>query len=713
MPSPPLLSTVKEGMVGVWHKMSREFEFLEKNGANAELIRVLRELAKQDDIASYHALAALDEITEGLDHEQTDLLRRKVILDDLAWMVEDGYYDNDQPMPFNFTPERLAAALAKIDGSIEIDAWVADAGVADAIRKRGEAWATIKGDYVDSMEAVGFKVGEKLRNPNYYRHQVIDHAMLKADLEDKRAWEKVVEGIKKAPSSMKLPTQRGFLKGRQGKEHTYNTHYLEAEYEVMAQMIFDKKIAEVILLVKDQYNIMDDLKSKAKRHNDAVVMQIFERMAEAMNVQMPLGAGMDEVRQLTGADLYRRTLNVQMAIGFDKLGKLAMSGVLDTGSDGEWTHVVASLAEQAQMREATSGISDEEVDPMAFATTDTVDTPDIIAYAAWLLNDRKGSAGSGAAAMIFKGMAYKKSKMKEMLGTINQFKTWRDFQPEGYVEFYPRESSMFAMAHTVKEGVAEKLLEDELEKAEVTIADLTRVLTVWKREPYIVPVEVAATLESMAPKEPSFWLRPFMWITRKWMGPRRFVKYSIRNQTGDVDAVIAGDHTLLTTKRGRSMISRAARELATSLFRGRRLSGDQLDWFERGGSGTTMRAQELKEVGTLRVFRERFSRGTNDQDGLALLLEYVKKPFSGYMDVVGAVGDWREGMLRYAAYLHYLESMRGNSGVPHNFGASRPDEIMGLADYKDRAFKLSNELLGAYDSIGEFGKAMRRGPIPF
>jgi hypothetical protein len=53
------------------------------------------------------------------------------------------------------------------------------------------------------------------------------------------------------------------------------------------------------------------------------------------------------------------------------------------------------------------------------------------------------------------------------------------------------------------------------------------------------------------------------------------------------------------------------------------------------------------------------------------------------------------------------------TGTPKNFGASIPDEIMGLQDIRDRAYFLSNDLLGAYDRISVFGRALREHLFPF
>ena len=74
---------------------------------------------------------------------------------------------------------------------------------------------------------------------------------------------------------------------------------------------------------------------------------------------------------------------------------------------------------------------------------------------------------------------------------------------------------------------------------------------------------------------------------------------------------------------------------------------------------------------------------------------------------------WRENLLRYAAYLAYKQDIENNEGTPSSWGASLKDEVMSLDDVRDKAYKMSNELLGAYDQVSEFGRQLRDLAIPF
>ena len=106
-----------------------------------------------------------------------------------------------------------------------------------------------------------------------------------------------------------------------------------------------------------------------------------------------------------------------------------------------------------------------------------------------------------------------------------------------------------------------------------------------------------------------------------------------------------------------------------------------------------------------------FSRFVDNQGGI---LKLPEKAWKKYWQTARMSTDFREAILRYANYLEYLEQMKANpAGRPKNFGASIPEEIMALKDIKDRAFMLSNQLLGAYDQVGVIGQKLRNYLIPF
>ena len=122
------------------------------------------------------------------------------------------------------------------------------------------------------------------------------------------------------------------------------------------------------------------------------------------------------------------------------------------------------------------------------------------------------------------------------------------------------------------------------------------------------------------------------------------------------------------------------------------------------------RAQENQES---RELTQKFSKIKN---ALGVPIEWVQKFFS----LEHGFTEMREHLLRFACYLDYKQQMETNkdkngnlTGRPSNWGASIEEEVMAIDDIKERAFKMSNELLGAYDQISEVGKQLRDMLIPF
>ena len=193
--------------------------------------------------------------------------------------------------------------------------------------------------------------------------------------------------------------------------------------------------------------------------------------------------------------------------------------------------------------------------------------------------------------------------------------------------------------------------------------------------------------------------------------PTRFWKYSIRNITGDLDALLAGNPKALR------FVPRAISELFNAFYGDISNISPELKEFQaRGGAITIESVQELKNYKQFREFnkliKELDTRGKPAWKNLThstwnLIDRFIWSP-------IQKLSDFREQTLRYAAYLEYLHQMQNNeNGLPNNWGASNKDEVMSLDDIRDRAFKMANELLGAYDQVSETGQHIRNSLIPF
>jgi hypothetical protein len=285
---------------------------------------------------------------------------------------------------------------------------------------------------------------------------------------------------------------------------------------------------------------------------------------------------------------------------------------------------------------------------------------------------------------------------------------WHDAIPEGYVPWQAREGNVFYFADSIPANLAEQLTTGALEKTGISKDVIRKVLAVGKqRKELVVKEEIAETLDNLqiTPSQ-NVISRANKEILRKWkvwtlISPRRLAKYNIRNMTGDADAVFIGNPS--TFKK----TPQATKELYNVFAKGEDMPQTMQDWFDRGGMSSTLQVQEMGELNKLKIFIDLQERKFK---GKAVPMNLWK----GYWKKARLTTDFRESILRYSAYLDYLEQMQASpTGTPKNFGGSIPDEIMGLQDMRDRAYFLSNDLLGAYDRISVMGRALREHLIPF
>ena len=648
IPGDSFFSKVKEVFRDLYNKAHREYEHLPRNAEFAELRKDLLRLAKQKGVAGDKTLRMQQGITikfQGKPY-QFDVFRRYVILADLMEEMKAGH-----DLPFGFTEEKLEHEWARAE-----DAADKFPDIREAIIDRQRIWKAIIKDYTGNMRAIGFNVDKRFTKESYYRHQVIEYAKLKG---------RAVYGT---GQKLKTPASRGFLKQRGGSEMDINTNYLQAEYEIMAQMLYDVEVAKTIKAVDDNYNIQKRLKQEAKAANERAIEKIIEKQ--------------DERAALVEAGL--KSFKIKLGMSFGRLRKHAENEELWTGDNDEYREVVD------QFRDGVKSDLDDERNRLFRYLSDLLVRDDV---------------GSMEAATILKAVSQRREFIKEVLGV--NFKPWEDMIPEGYTAWQPREGNVFFMAETIPGHLAEKLFTDQVEQLGISKGDLNRALTIGgRRKEFVVKEEVAATLDNLvAENKDNLLSKVFSEPLRAWkvwqlLSPKRWFKYNFRNLSGDAEAVFIGNPAAF------KQLPRAVRELYEVFAGDKAMTPDMKDWFERGGMQTLLQVQELGEINNLKMFLKLQEK----KDSAAKL---PLKAWQGYWKAVRLSTDYREALLRYASYLEYLEQIKENGGQPKNFGASIRQEVMALKDTKDRAFKLSNELLGAYDEISVIGQGLRKYIAPF
>lgn len=291
-------------------------------------------------------------------------------------------------------------------------------------------------------------------------------------------------------------------------------------------------------------------------------------------------------------------------------------------------------------------------------------------------------------------------------------KSWRELIPEGYTDAWqPEKGNVFYWTMSVPEKLGESLM-DKAMKEEIPVEEawshFRRSLTLGgKKKRFCIPEELAKTLDNFGKRtEPTEIGKVARKLTKGWKqwvlhSHRRFPKYTLRNLTGDTEAALVGNPD------GFRFTPRAIKELFDVFAKGKEMSPEMKMWQDWGGFQMALNIQEIGEIKKADAFRRLYENKTT-AGGLA------KDVWLKYWQGTRMADSLRESVLRYANFLSYKDQMAKNpEGRPKNFGASNRDEIMAQNSIDARAFRLSNELLGPYNEIGQFGQMLRAGPIPF
>jgi len=668
------------------NKAFREFQHLPKNKEFAELRNALLKLQKQKGITSLKMSQRLKEVTKDLNKTDETDFAWKVILDDLmeevALQRERGTPEDEIGLPYGYTPETLEvdhiALNRHIDGNAEISA---------ALQRRKDLWNNLRSDYTRAMKIIGFDVSKHLTRDFYFRHQVLHYVN--------------VMGLFGSGERLRTPSYRSHLRPRTGASPDINADYLQAESEVVAQMLYDIEIARTIDSVNRHYNIQDELKGRALDINDTKMLQFFQELVSTLEVP-------PDKEPPTAEDLYKQVLNKKMAIGFDRLGQHAALGELPVGKEYQWEWLTIELADNWLENKAIKKELGKDWTNADRVVLGNKAADALIKYAAWVLKEHGGEPGSGAAATIFKGMNEKRKTIQETLG--KEYLEWRDMIPEGYTTWQPWEGTTFFMAHSVPETIAKQLLEGELEKIGITKDDLRKALTRGgRRREYVVKQEVADTLNELStPRMRGSLGNVHAYAIKRWkiwqlVSPRRFGKYNFRNLTGDAEAAYLGSPAIF------KHLKISFNELYQVFVEGKdpaEVSAELNDWLERGGWGATLQAQEMGEFDFTKSFLKR-----HEKTGV---MGIPAKAWDAYWKTARISTDFREALLRYAAYREAMRMMEASpDGMPTEYWASIRDEIQGLSDMRDRAYFMSNDLLGAYDRVSALGQELRERWFPF
>ena len=275
----------------------------------------------------------------------------------------------------------------------------------------------------------------------------------------------------------------------------------------------------------------------------------------------------------------------------------------------------------------------------------------------------------------------------------------------GYQKWQPVPGNVFFRALSIPEKVMEQLQAGVLAGTELNEEHVRTLLAVGgQRAAMALPVPLVKQLNSMEKPKPAgpvgMLSRDLMraWKIYTLMNPKRAISYNLRNVSGDIDPVIAGAPGAL------KYVPKASAELGKMAQEHLALSGDLRDARDLGVISASMTAQDIPDLQDLETFK-RFYKNAGHKPP-----NFVER----YFKTVKKYSTYRENMLRYAAYLYYLDQLRAGT-LQHYGGASKRTvrNIQATLGVKVAAAHLSRNLLGDYGNLTEMGNWLRTYAIPF
>jgi hypothetical protein len=660
VPKPGLLDQARVLGADVWHSLTRHRPYLDP-AADATITDILRTHQDTPRNSVRRALQVLQAIAGGLRPKQYQAFSLTLIMRDMIRDIDSGLLAGKEALPFGFDEKTARSYLEHLERIA-----AADPAVAAALRKREAFDRKLK----QALVAAELLPAAVLKDTAYFHHEVLKYQAIKA-------LGGQYQGMGVGPTQDVRLRKKGWQIARTGSVQDYNTQYVEAEFEVIAQGLAQLETRDVMRQVAGRADISESLRIKAKRMNYVAVVggeanynRLWELREEATRIREAAEGKPDsdekkrlkeiseEIRALDPTMPYRQN----MAIGLQKLAKALGIDPEEAAFDDE----LINMRELAKFAK-----SDDE----------TVSIP---------------------ARMVFKAMAEREKFMKETLG--DGYATAERIIPDGYVEWLPKPGGSWYRSYSIPDRIAAQVLAGEVVLGAENAAKIRQVLARGKPETWIIPEGLAKTLDGYDVKFDDHVLakasRKLMDAWKKWIliNPLRVVRYNLNNLSGDLDIAFAYDPRIVT-----HYLAGAIRGLWGD-YRGKTLKpalkaeielANRLGVLDSGWS-----AQEVWDVAKELSLKEHMQALSGERPNLIIRGWRGLENFTRY----------RENWARLAAFRYFRDQIRKGEKV---YGASNPKEIDAIEDPDRRAAKLARELIGDYGNITHAGQFIRRHMIPF
>jgi hypothetical protein len=683
------------------------------NRAAQILLRLQKEGDLQCEMAARMVAWIVEPFGQGPDaRDMFDLFARWVVFKDLQ---EDGRRYQVEPDGATRNPENIklrnGMTLALVNQSLlEVEATIRAHpkrwAIRAAVDRRQSVWAQVRGDYLAAMEANGYDLSDVLTRDYYFRH------MGDAILRGENLW-----GDSSTPI-LNLATKASYLQQRaEGagfKTHTdadgvrrtesQSWDYLAVEHVILQTMLYDTAVARATQSIREAYDILGQVREKAK--------QAKKRRAEIARYKGTYrlfreeeAAHTDEITGMPVSD-WRR---------FVPEGYVVWTPALQDNPFFLAWNVSNNAMERLRQGLEANGLMDKD---LHLSMVQGIAVPMVIPQelAATLNNAFTRTRMSEIGQMFSRLWGRLIGLWKQV--NLNSPERWirssiiRNLSGDLDTTIWMNPGALKHVGRATREIYAYMaggwLERFKKRHAAVTDEDKARIEAETK----------AGLMEALHGRQAGQYPSDdfFEWWRRGGIGstfqeiefgslPRLRQFQHLRDAENLVDRLKnAGlDFDVLNAQ-----LTNARRNLEqTGAYFGTNPTPEQqerLDELRKRGVNVD---DMLDQEGTSWAQRLMAVAGTT-VDATVLRL------WRAWFDTVGSINEFREAILRYANYLSYIEQMAADpEGNPVNWGGSWEEEIRALPKREDRAWQLSNEVVGAYDSTSYAGRFLAKYVIPF
>ena len=673
---------VKNAAAASWRSITRHHALLDPK-VHGELLNILRIHEAARNNCARRATDYIRDFTGALTPKRYDVFRMRIIMDDLLKDIESGLLNPDETggLPFDFdTVDQIRDYADRLRRTIESDpelyrAYTRRQEFMNDLRERMVEWKLLH--------------PEVLADDRYFHHQVLEYLGTK----------QIAAGA--LPSSMQL-RKLGIQKARTGSIKLYNTNYIQAEFEVIAQSLYQIETAKALRRIRDLYDARKSMEQQAKAENYTTMYRVLEERGQ-LEHDPETGEPIDPLKPYS-----TRILRAMIA-----LENMAASGELSVGDVGSrYGAVLADLAQVAYARkhrtydpatgtDITTGVRIAPSKSAMFA---------LLSELAAMPEDT--NPGTGPALGVLKAIADRNAFIKQVCG--KRFATWRTVMARtpGYAEYRPAPNTAWHVVNTITDRILDRMRDGLVDPADIPVK---QVLARGADEAWAIPEEVAATLNK--PESGRFDNMIFAVVARAlqrawkaWtlISPFRVLKYNFNNLSGDVDICLAYDPVIVTKyarqaaidiHRGTIQVNKGRHRGTAELPKPLRDEINLAYRLDVIGSGWT--PQEVVEMARNMSFED-YVRSMSGRTDWNIARRYWKRA-SGFT-------TYRENILRLAAFRYFRDQIAAGKDP---IGVSNAAKIRQISDPDERAATLARELVGDYGNLTEAGQWLRAYVFPF